>query len=190
MTKKNTKQNKTLLQEERSNVFKDKKRRIFYIDPLHDKAYRLNPGDEGFAYIYDSKSLFAMLPIALGFSFLNLSVFWVTIIGIVIYLAIQIYYMIKLKGLTEVQTIPEDVLTRTHDVTVLKSRRTDLMLKVTMAFLVIIIVITSLIENKTDLSVINMDSAGIYLSVVFTTYVLFELLRIYFKNATKLRAVK
>lgn len=178
------KEKKAILQQQKTNVFRDRKGRIYYLNPKNDEVHRVVTQNEGFIYIYDAVALFSLLPLTLGYAILKIDKLLLAVISITIYIGITVFYHMKLKELPTTTTIPEDVEKQMNSIDVLKARRNDLLLKFTMAFLVIIIIITDILNEKI---VVDSSEIGIILSLTFAIYVGLRLLIQYYKTIRKIR---
>lgn len=186
---KQTKEEKALLQQQKANVYRDRKRRLFYVDSKNDKYYRLSPQDEGFLYLYDSKILLAMLPITISV-LVNFNLLFVFAISFILYVGVEVYYLYKRKDLNEASVLPESVMEQMMSQQVLKARRTDLFLKFSMVILIIMLMVSEVIENKIALNAFNTTTAGIYLILAFTLYIAVDLWRSYYRNQKLIKQIK
>lgn len=183
---------KAILQQQKSGVFRDRKGRIFYIDPKTNETYRLNHGEDSFIYLYDAKILFALLPLAISFSFANLNIIIMGTISVAIYFGFILYYKLKvLKGLHVATSVPAEVTASANSLAVLKSKRTDFVLKFMMGFLVLIIIATSLYEARNaNEALTTLTLVGYTISVFMAALVVSDQFLGYLKVNKQIRNAK
>lgn len=186
---KQTKEEKALLQQQRAHIFKDRKKRIFYIEPKKGTYYRLNPQDEGSIYLYDSKVLFSMLPLTLSVV-LPFDIVYPAVVAMLIYFGFEVFYQLKIKNINPTNTLPQEVMDAYISEPLAKSRKTDLGLKFMMVVLVVLLILSHMVENKIAMDVFNIKSVGIYLAVMFEVYVGVDLLITYRKVLDHIRKLK
>lgn len=184
-----TKEEKTILQQQKANVYRDRKRRLFYVDTKNDKYYRLNPSDEGFLYLYDSRILLAMLPITISV-IINFNLLFVFVISSVLYFGAEAFYIYKRKHLNQANVLPDAVIEQMMSEQVLKARRTDLFLKFSMVVLVIMLLVSEVVEQSIALDVVNTTTIGIYLILAFTIYLAIDLWLHYHRNQKLIKKIK
>lgn len=179
---KKDKAHKQLVQQERSGVFRDKKRRMFYIEPKSEEGYQILSAKDSFIYIYDGRALFTLLPLALTHAFVKMNTLLMGIVSLIIYYGITFYFKGKvLPSFKKVANLPQEVVLRNNSVEVLNSRKSDLLLKSLMGVLIIIIIMTNSVQLRIAEDLTTMQTAGISLSMFVAILILFDTLSDYFK---------
>ena len=188
--KENERSLKAQLQQERSGVFKDRKRRTFYIEPRTGETYQILSEDK-FVFIYDGRIFFALLPIALMYSIEWFNKIAVSIIAILIYYGIVFYYKFKVvQGFKKV-TLPPEVQARSNSMEVLKSRRMDLFLKIIMSVIIVVMIATASFGIRLETgSLTTSDMIGLTLSLFLALVVTIESMMEYFKVQSRIKTKK
>lgn len=118
-------QAKTIRTEEKMNLFRDTKRRLIY--PMKDleNAYVINPGKDGFVYMYDGRFTLALFPLAALYGLLRFNFYISFAISVIVYCGITWYFNAKyIKQFRTIKMKPEDV-EKAESLSVMKSRRND-----------------------------------------------------------------
>lgn len=139
---KNKKRNdKAILQQQKSNIIRDKKGRVYYINPSTEAAYKVHKKEEQFLYLYDSRLLFSLLPIALTEAMFSDKIIYAVIAASVIFYGFELYCrFFVIKNMTKANP-PAEVFETWNSLEVLKAKRSDGFLKVMMGVMVAIIVL-------------------------------------------------
>ncbi len=188
MMAKKDKTEKQTLQQERSGVFRDRKRRMFYIEPKTQEGYQILSAKDSFIYIYDGRALFTLLPLALTHAFVKMNSLVMGVVSLVIYYGIIFYFKGKIiPGFKKVTTLPEEVVARNRSVEVLRSRKTDLLLKSMMGILIIIIIMTNSVQMRLDDTLTTIDTIGISLSTFVAILMIFDTVSDYLRVRKSLK---
>lgn len=150
------KADKQLLQQQKSNVIRDRKGRPFFINEKTQETYQLLAGEEKAIYFYDGRTLFSILPIMLTELINRKWIFYALLLSLVIHVGFEVYFQITLKKLTKTNKMPQEVWDRYHSEEVLKAKRSDLILKILLGVTIAMLVITNPYAfnyiGKTDLT--------------------------------------
>lgn len=137
------KREKQIIQQQKSNVIRDRKARPFYVDPSTEKYYRLTKGEEKSFYLFDTRVLISILPIMIGELFFREDIYWALIATILINIGFEVYYRYLIKGLHESNNPPQEVVDTFNSELVLRAKRSDMVLKVALGVIIAYMVMTN-----------------------------------------------
>lgn len=123
------KKDKQVLQQQKSNIIRDRKGRPFYVSENNETYYRLSQSVEKNLYIYDSRIIFAILPIMLTDLLAKKYIYFGLVLSIVIHVGFEFFYRSLIGQLNVSTNTPQEVVDQYHSVKVLKAKRSDLMMK-------------------------------------------------------------
>lgn len=143
MKKQNNKRDKAVLQQQKSNVIRDRKGRPFYIEPNTETYYRLNQSEEKTFYLFDARILFSILPIMISELIGQRFTYYALILSILINVGFEVYYRKLLNGLNESTNPPQEVIDTYHSEAVLKAKRSDNIMKILLGVVISFMIISN-----------------------------------------------
>lgn len=176
--RKNVKKEDLVVQ--KSNIFKDKKRRIHYIDEKGN-TYRLYDGEERFLIAYGGRMIYAMIPLPFSFSFLEISIVYAFLISILIFGVFEGYYHLVMKRKLQPVKMPTEIETALNQPELFREKRFDTLLKLTMALLVLIILVIPTLTKNMNNQLTSLEMIVSSLAIALVTAFLVQQTRLYFK---------
>ncbi len=189
MKKQDNKKERATLQQQKSNVIRDRKGRTFFIEPQSEKYYRLNASEEKIFYLFDARILFSIIPIMITELISQKFTYYALIVSILVNLGFEIYYRKTIADLNESNNPPQEVVDTYHSETVLKAKRSDNMLKVLLGIIITFMVTTNpnTFNSLTDKGFLRY--VGIFIPGLAIAFMLAPISE-YFSIQKKLKALK
>ncbi|NLW15294.1 MAG: hypothetical protein GX038_03440, partial [Erysipelothrix sp.] len=145
MSKKKTSLEKSILQQRKSNIIRDRKGRPFYINPSDKQAYRVKAEDEKFLYIYDARILFSLIPSMLIEMLARKYIIFGVIASIIIFIGFEVYYrFFILKNLNKSNNPPQEVFDIYNSDEVIRSKKSDALMKLFLGIAVSFMVMSNI----------------------------------------------
>ncbi|AMC93445.1 hypothetical protein AOC36_05455 [Erysipelothrix larvae] len=168
--------------EEKANIFRDSKRRVVYPINYTDQAYVLSQDNIGRVLFYDTRIVFALLPIALIFGLFGKYLIPAVILGLVLYSAIYIYFNKFFFPTLRVIKLKPDDYAYTVSLTVLKMKRQERLIRALMGLIILILIVNFVIVSYTqgDQDMLNLvsSSVSIFLTALLLAFELKDIFKI------------
>lgn len=176
--RKNVKKEDLVVQ--KSNIFKDKKRRVHYVDEKGN-IYRLYEGEERFLIAYGGRMIYAMIPLPFSYSFLEISIVYAFLISVLIFGVFEGYYHLLVKRKLQPVKMPSEIETALNQPELFREKRSDTLLKLTMALLVLIIIIFPTLSKNMNNQLNSLEMIVSALAIALVTAFLVQQTRLYFE---------